>query len=351
MPTVRSRDIDALVVGVSLLGSGGGGDAWACGQVLRRRLGDGEITLHPLAELGDTPTMPVGVAGATSVFAEKLPSGNEFARVSTAMARWTGRQPGAVMALEAGGLNGVAALVAALDLGLPFADADLMGRALPRLDQFTWAALGQSIMPCVMCEPSGQTVVVDDTDPAGLERTVRAFVSQAGGWAAMALPPRPARDGEDNACTGSLSRALRLGQAHASLRRPPSSAEVAHTLGGRTLGDGRVLEIDRHGPASTFGRGSVTVIGQSGEVLRLETENEYLLAMIDGEVVATTPDLLCVLDRQTARPLSVERLRVGDEVFVVVLPGPSWWRRKDRLAAVGPAAFGLDCPPVLLEPA
>lgn len=345
---MRAADLDALAVGVSLLGSGGGGDAGACVQVLRRRLGDGEIVLHPPQALGDTLTMPVGVAGATSVFAEKLPGGTEFTSVVEAMRRWTGQRPGAVMSVEAGGLNGAAAMVAALDLGLPCVDADLMGRALPRLDQFTWSVLGRPIVPCVLCESSGQTVVVDNTDPAGLERTVRGFVAQAGGWAALALPPRPAREAETDACVGSLSRALHLGRAHASLRHSPTLAEVAETLGGHALGEGRVVDVDRHGPAAGFGRGSATILGRTGEVLRVEMENEFLMALVDGEVVATTPDLLCVLNRQSAQPLSAERLRAGEEVFVVALPGPSWWRRPDRLAMVGPSAFGLDCEPVLL---
>ena len=40
---IREQDLEALVVGVTLLGSGGGGDTGAFGRMLRRRLGDGEL--------------------------------------------------------------------------------------------------------------------------------------------------------------------------------------------------------------------------------------------------------------------------------------------------------------------
>jgi DUF917 family protein len=48
----------------------------------------------------------------------------------------------------------------------------------------------------------------------------------------------------------------------------------------------------------------------------------YLLALVDGEPVASCPDLLCALDRRTSAPIAVDALRVGDDVRVVVLGGP-----------------------------
>lgn len=345
---VRAGDVDDLVVGVALLGSGGGGDAVTFGRVLRRRLGDGELALLGPEDVPGAVVVPTGVVGATSVFTEKLPGGREFTGAVAAVARWTGQSPTAVMGLEAGGLNGVTALVAALDLGLPFVDADLMGRALPRLDQLTWAVRGLPVTPCAMCEPSGQVVMVDDADAVALERTARAFLPVAGGWAAIALPPTEVGVGTRQAVTGSIARALALGRAHATLPGTPAPDLVAEVLGARVLATGRVLEVARYGGLGAFGRGSVTVVGESqGTVVRVEAENEFLLAIADGVPVASCPDLLCLLDRRTAVPLGVDRVRAGDEVMVVTLPGPVWWHQPDVLPHVAPAAFGLHCPPVL----
>jgi uncharacterized protein len=113
------------------------------------------------------------------------------------------------------------------------------------------------------------------------------------------------------------------------------------------LGAGRVADVDRHGAPGGFARGSVTVVDTAdGAVVRLETENEFLLALRDGEPVASCPDLLCVLDRRTALPLAVDTVRAGNEVVVAVLPGPSWWERNGHLDRVGPRAFGIPCDPV-----
>jgi DUF917 family protein len=241
-------------------------------------------------------------------------------------------------------------MVAALELGVPLLDADLMGRALPRLDQFSWAVQGLPVTPCALREPSGQIIVIDAVDAAGLERSARAFLAEAGGWAAIALPPTRIEEAVSNAVVGSLGRALALGRAHVALPDTPSRAQVESALDATVLAVGRIVDVARMGQAGHFGRGSVTLVDPStGEIVRVEAENEYLLALVDGDPAASTPDLICLLDRRTAAPISVDRVRVGDEAIVAVLPGPAWWRAEDRLPYVSPAAFGLQCEPVDLR--
>jgi len=344
MAELTGGDLDALLVGLTLLGSGGGGDPGLFATTLRRALTDAPVTLHHPAELGDAPVVAVGMLGGTSMLAEKLPSGQEIFGAVRALARWTGVSPEAVMPYEGAALNGALAVAAAVTLGLPLVDADLMGRALPRADHTTRAVAGGSLTPFAMTEPVGRTVLFDHTDPVALERAVRAFVAQGGGWAGCAFAPAPASQVCDDACLGSLARAVALGRAHAAT--PP--AGIAAALGGRVLAGGRVVEIARRA-SLTFGRAGIAILDDTGPVLRLEAENEYLLALVDGLPVASCPDLLCVLDRRTAAPIAVDGLRVGDDVTVVVLPGPPWWRAvPERLEHVGPRAFGLDCDPVLM---
>jgi DUF917 family protein len=341
---LRAADVDAFGVGLRLLGSGGGGDPEVFGSTLRHALRDGALELCAPEDLGEAPVVAVGMLGGTRMFAEKLPSGQEFVAAVRAQARWTGIEPRAVMAFEAAGLNGAIAVAAAAALGLPLVDADLMGRALPRVDQFTRAVHGGVLTPFAMVDPGGRTVLLDDTDPVALERVIRVILAQGGGWAGCAFAPVPASAVCHDSCLGGLARALALGRAHATA----TPAGIAGALGGRALAAGRAVEIARHASA-TFGRAGITVLDDTGPVLRLEAENEYLLALLDGEPVASCPDLLCVLDRRTSAPIAVDALRVGDDVRVVVLPGPDWWRASpERMAHVGPRAFGLDCEPVLM---
>jgi hypothetical protein len=364
-----AADVDAFITGLALLGSGGGGEAQLYRHALHTALRDTEIVLHDPGDLGDAPVVPVGMLGATRMFAEKLPGGQEITAALRALTRWTGIEPAALMPFEAAGLNGALAVATAAQLGVPLVDADLMGRALPRADQLTRAVHGGAVTPFAMSEPGGQTVLVTTATAQGLERIARAFVAQGSGWAGFAMVPAPAGDALHDCCLGSLGRALRLGRAHRDLPAKPEPELVAAALGGQLLGVGRAADISRL-PSTSFGRASITVLGRSagggtrggtrgdtadgtrggtGPVLRLEAENEYLLVLLDGEPVASCPDLICVLDRRTATPIAVDSLRPGDDVIVMVLPGPVWWRATpERLRHVDPRAFGLGCDAVLL---
>jgi DUF917 family protein len=337
-------DAAAYVVGLELLGAGGGGDPTIFTAALRRTLEPDGVQLHDPDEFGDAPVVPVAFMGATRVMAEKLPSGQEIPDAVAALTRWTDVAPVAVVAVEVGGLNGAVAVLAAAELGLPLLDVDLMGRAFPRADQTTHAVTGGALTPFTMVEPGGRVVLVDRADPTDLERVVRAVMAQTSGWAGCAFATFPASRLREASCRGSLSRALQLGRAHAAA----DPATIAAALGGRRIAAGRVLEIARRS-SSTFGRAGIGLVDDSGSVLRLEAENEYLLAFLDGRPVASTPDLLCVLNRRTAAPIPVDGLREGDDVTVLVLPGPAWWSdTRERLAHVDPRAFGLDCDAVLM---
>ncbi|MEJ3658653.1 DUF917 domain-containing protein [Actinomycetes bacterium KLBMP 9759] len=346
---LTAGDVEAFTVGLTLLGSGGGGNPRPFTQSLRRavELVGGAVELCDPADLGDAPVVATGMLGATSVLTEKLPSGHELRDAVHALARWSGTAPAAIMPIESAGLNGLLAVTTAAELGLPLVDADFMGRALPRVDQFTAAATGAPVTPFALVEPGGQAVLVDRSSPRALERIVRSVVAQGSGWAGSALGPYPARSLATGACAGTLAKALLLGRAHAQTG-PEAFAE---RLGGRVLAAGRTVEIARI-PSATFGRAGIAIVDDCGAVLRIEAENEYLLALLDGVPVASCPDLLCVLDRRTSDPIAVDLLRPGDDVLVVVLPGPPWWRATpERLRHVDPRSFGLDCDAVLLPDA
>ncbi|MEV4473025.1 DUF917 domain-containing protein [Nonomuraea sp. NPDC049504] len=350
---IEPPDVPALERGVAVLGSGGGGDTRTAALLLRRRLAAGaEVVVHALDALPPQAyVVPVGVVGATPVFNEKLPGGQEFAAAVAAVERWAGVRAGAVASLEIGGLNGMLPL--AWDLGLPVVDADLTGRGVPRLDQLSLNACGRPVTPVALAEPGGQVLVQATGTAADLERTVRAFLPSAGGWAALALAPVPAYELACCSVVGSVSAALELGRRLLALGESPAPDRLGQA-GGRVLALGRVIEVVRrpgprlHGRAG-FSRGGVTVADHAtGALLRLEMENEYLLALRDGRVVASTPDVLAVLDRRTVTPISGDAVRAGMEVMVLQVPIAPFWTDPGRIALVAPRAYGIDCEPVLL---
>ncbi|MDQ0377036.1 DUF917 domain-containing protein [Amycolatopsis thermophila] len=352
---ITSADVPALERGVALLGSGGGGDTMTAAVLLRRLVTDGpEPEVLPVDALDPAAVvLPVGIVGATAAFTEKLPSGAEFATAVSAIERWTGDRADVLVSIEIGGLNGLMPLVVAGDLGLPCADADLSGRGLPRLDQLSIAATGRGLAPAAIAEPGGQVLVLAAGSDASVERGARAFLASSGGWAAMAFAPVPAGELPSCAVIGSVSAALELGRRVLAAGESPAADRLAEASGGRVLARGRVLEVSRHvGPGSHgsagFGRGSATLTDHAGgALLRLEMENEYLLALRDGRPVASTPDVITVVDHRTGVPVPCDAIRAGLEVDVLQLAAAPFWTDPRRLPVLRPRAYGIDSDPVL----
>jgi DUF917 family protein len=260
----------------------------------------------------------------------------------------------ALMSTGFAGINGLFSLMLGMRFGLPWVDADLAGRGLARLAQTSVCAAGRPLAPVAIAESSGHLVVVAGGSPSQVQRTAQMFVSSSSGWAVMAMAPIAVVDLPDCAVLAAVSSALMLGRQALAAGTPPDFAGFAVNVGGRLLAAGRVVEISRRpGPAdhenAGFGRGSVMIAGHTGRtVLRLEMGTEYLMAVRDGDVVATTPDVLAVVDRRTGSPIACDAIRTGLDVAVLQLPAPLFWRDPQRIEVLAPRAYGIDIDPVVL---
>ena len=65
-------------------------------------------------------------------------------------------------------------------------------------------------------------------------------------------------------------------------------------------------------------------------------QNEFAAAWRDGEVVDTTPDIICVMDSISGEAIGTEMIRYGQRVSVIVLPTPNLFLTHKGLAATGP---------------
>jgi DUF917 family protein len=76
--------------------------------------------------------------------------------------------------------------------------------------------------------------------------------------------------------------------------------------------------------------------------LRIEFQNENLIARRDGEVLATVPDLITLVTEEEGEPIGTEVLRYGLRVAVLGMPCAPHLQTEAALRNVGPRAFGYD---------
>jgi DUF917 family protein len=342
-----ASNLPAFARGCAVLAAGASGDP-ELGLVIALRAVEehGPIEVIDPADLDDGAlVMPCGAIGAPTIADERIWNGDEGGVLRDAVERLHGSTVRALMCFEIGGANGLLPVGWAARLGLPLVDADGKGRTFPGLHQQAMHLAGVPAGPMAMTDGRGNTLVLRAVDEGWAERLARGVAASLGGVCAGALYCMPAERARTATVAGSPARAVAIGQAVAGTRearRRPIA--IADALGAAMLIEGRLVDVERragHG----FVQGAATVQGagrDAGRQLRLELQNEYLLALEDGEVRAAVPDLICVLAGDTGDPIATEGLRYGQNVAVIAARAPDIWLTGDALALVGPGAFGYE---------
>ncbi|MGV9306286.1 DUF917 domain-containing protein [Nonomuraea sp. NPDC003727] len=346
MREIRLEHLADIATGAAVLGTGGGGDPYIGHLMARAALREyGPVTLTPLQEVpDDAMVLPVAGMGAPTVMVEKLPSSTEMSDAVEALCGYLGRRPTHIACAEVGGVNSLIPVAAAARLGLPLIDADGMGRAFPELQMFIPALYGVRASPMAMADDKGNRSVLDTVGNHWTERLARATTVEMGGSATTVLYAMDGAQARRSMVPATLSLSAELGALVAAERGDAAKA-VAERLGGRVLFTGKVVDVERRTQGG-FARGTARLQG-AGE-LRLSFQNEHLLAELDGVPVATTPNLICVLDQQTGDPVTTEALRYGHRVTVLAAPCDPRWLTPEGLALAGPRYFGYDLDPVPL---
>jgi DUF917 family protein len=118
----------------------------------------------------------------------------------------------------------------------------------------------------------------------------------------------------------------------------------------KVLFDGKVTDLRRETTRGfAIGHCQMAALDGSGRTMEVSFQNEHLVAREDGEIRAIVPDLICMVDSETAEPIPVEALKYGQRIKVLGVSAPPILRTPESLAIMGPQAFGLDEPFVRLE--
>ena len=335
----------ALARGCAVLGAGGGGDTYlTLLQALQATEDYGPVALVNVDELPDDALiMPCGGIGAPTVSMEKIENGDEGDRLRDHLQFLTGRPVAALMAGEIGGGNGVLPVTWAARMGLPLVDADGMGRAFPEVPQVTMQLAGISPSPAVMTDERGNLVLFQAISGQWMERLERAAAVEFGGAASSTEFTLTAAQARTATVRDSVSLAIRIGAAVLGATGRPVDALITE-IGAFRLVGGKVADVERH-TTSGFVRGSVVIEGldaDAGRLIRLELQNENLVALERGHVLASVPDLISVLDSETADAIATERIRYGQRVVVIAFGCDPVWRTERGLELTGPRAFGYD---------
>lgn len=374
MGEVRTKeDVNDLVHGLTLLGTGGGGrpeqglesllphvtggrgvswvspesiadDAWVCSV-----FGMGSIA----------PTPPLSAEKRRALgYPEEWTVARPMVRAVQELEAYTGKKIAAILPFELGAGNTSTPMDAAVQLGVAIVDGDCAGRAIPELSQTTAAIAGIRFAPGAVADAWGNVLLVKQTASEALTERIGKLISIA-----TKLPDMKAacahagflmsgKDCKRIAVPGGITRALAVGRAIRQARAGGGDAvaAAARAVEGWVLFRGRVVAKEWES-RDGYMYGTTTVEGEgadAGHSLRVWFKNENHVTWRDGTPWVLSPDLIMMMDAD-GTPYTNTLLPEGARVGVVGAVADERLRTPAALELLGPGHYGYDLPYIPME--
>lgn len=350
---LTADDLLDLSGGAVFLATGGGGDPYVSYLTTRKVLEEyGPVDLISVEDLDDDAyVVAIGGVGAPSVGLELLPSIDDPSIALQAFEKHVDRSVDAVVSFEVGGGNSMIPIMAAAGRGIPVVNGDGMGRALPEAQMMTYPIAGVAPTPAVGVDYAGNIVTFDTDNTATFERHVRSMAQAMGGMITTVEHPMTGRQLKSSIVPDTISFSIEIGRllreyrGNAQKIYEPLHSAFAESLYGDLfhIYTGKVVDY-ASAIVGGYDIGEAIIEPFDGDAppLRVNIKNEYLVARIDDQVVASVPDLIVMLDYETSTPINAERLRYGQRVTVYGVGCPDYYRQERALRVVAPKCFGFD---------
>lgn len=355
MRYLDEQAIENIAIGAAFLGTGGGGDPYI-GKMMAltaiKKYGPVKL-LSPEEIADDDYFIPAAMMGAPSVLIEKFPKGDEFVRVFEKLGRYLGKEVKGTFPMEAGGVNSMIPIVVAAQLGLPLIDCDGMGRAFPELQMVTFHLDGISATPMAITDEKGNIGIMETIDNKWTERLARVTTVEMGASSLVSLYPCDGAQIKQSSIKHIVTLSEEIGKVirETSLDESEKLEQLLDVTKGYHLFEGKITDVVRETRAGfNFGRVRINGLNNDAESeVIVHFQNENLVAEKNGQSIAITPDLICMVDLETLMPVTTEALKYGKRVRVMALPADNAWRTAKGIETVGPRYFGYDVDFVPLE--
>ncbi len=353
LETLGLQQVEDMLWGCALLGTGGGGTLERGLELVRRDAAAGHpFLLASLDELDPQclTVCPYYCGTVTAAPAEESGAAGQVSEPTAAVLAlqdFVGRPFGAVFPTELGGSNTAFAVSAAAHLGVPLINGDPAGRAVPEIVHTTFYLENIPMTPAAIATSAGDVAIFTALrDDARGEALIRAVAVSSGNRVGVADHPITVEQLRRALIPGTLTFSLKLG----SLLRRPGAGDLGRQLaaagGGRVLFTGVTTACDwRDEGGFTIGTLGIAGAGSSiGRSYRIEFRNENMIVYRDGQILVSIPDLICLVNTKEGRPMLNPHEAKGTPVTAIGFPAAHPWRTPLGLTVFGPRYLGLDAP-------
>jgi hypothetical protein len=359
-------ETEDLIRGLTFMGTGGGGRPDAGRSYLYRLLEEGK----PFGWTDPTELPEDGWACSVFSVGSTAPRAADFVEGQN----WPGygvRQPGSAMPgavreleaytgkpisvvfpIELGAHNTPGPMFAAAELGVMLVDGDASGRAVPEASQVTPAMQKQAMWPAAISDEWGNALIIRRATSLDVGEKILKGMSlvtklpDSYAICAVAAYLIPVAELKKALILGSISRSFTLGRSIREAREAGQDpvAAVLAALGGWVLFKGVVSKREWQSVGG-YQIGTTDISGTerfAGHDFRIWFKNEHHITWLDGQPYVASPDLLAVVDSDTAEPITNTYLAEGMAVTVLGCAAHPAFRTAEGIATLGPKHFGFD---------
>lgn len=357
-------DLENLIVGASIFSSGGGGSP-----------ANALNTVRKISKTGLSPKLvdPAGLPSRALVFAPGDVGGGitpeeekryrmiykedipikwkkwPWEKWSPASIRelsdYMKREPDAFLTIETGPGSFLSVIFEAAKLGKPIVDGDTVGRAVPEMTMSKLYLNNARILASAATSHFGDVIILKQIQGfRRMEDIARSFASASGGGVGLvsAFDGSTVRSGT---LPNSMSQCISLGAKVQACGEGDLAKTIQKETGGMVLFTGTLEDVESE-PKLGYLFGTYTFSGKGDyaeDDFKIWFKNENHVAWKNGTPVATSPDIIAILDPDKRGGIwNWDEVPKGKELIVLGIPSDKIWRTKRGLEVLGPRAFGFD---------
>lgn len=359
MKTLTFQEVKDILVGCTILGTGGGGALDNGLDSVEKAFQAGHtFQLLDFSEIQDESyyANPYYCGSVVPKGSNTQQRRDEIATSVQALEAFMGVTFHGLVSIEYGGGNTGEMMAAAARTGKYIVDADAAGRAVPELQFSTYYVTGHPITPFSVGTSYGDMAIITKVaDDARAEALSRYMAIGSGGLVGMTDHPIQGRHLKTAVIPHALSFAGAVGRAQREAvdrGEDPIEAILTAAGGGKILFQGQVAQGTDWSIVEGFTVGTIQISG-SGQYnnhhAKIWYKNENMIMWVDDQVRLTCPDLICVVETETGSPITNPNCTQGMDVTVLGFPCHEIWKSQRGLDILNPRFFGFDSDCVFLE--
>lgn len=341
---LTKNDINNILVGSSLLGTGGGGRFDLAKKIATKI--KNPIWLETIDNISENDL--IVTTFMVGGLKKKGDLGTGIAKSIGKLKEILNREIKYLIPVEIGPTAVINLLNIASKTNLSVIDGDLVGyRSAPEIYVEAITLNNVNRLPIVAVNLEGDTIVLSETESIKkIETILRTFSAQSKTEVYVAGYPVYKRQIKNFFGNGSLSYALKVGECLTNNKKNTLLKNLSEIMI-IYLAQGQIIsqeEKDNNG----FTSGKLTI--DSGiDMYEVIYNNEYLVLLKNNTVLLTSPDSILLLDVNQRRGINNSENNKGKQVYILAKKAIPAWRTMEGKKLFSPISLGFDYQQKLLK--